>query len=627
MSSFLSHRIAQNSPSVTVEKGTYRIRRGPLLRNPENITFPSNKHDPRLKDINAPESTARTESQARSANLISQEKRLVLLVMLLVFSTFCCFGTAYYLFTTSRWAPVSSGMGVAPGLFTDQPGFTPHQDDILNSIPMSNTRFFRPSFVTPSPSSQSGITQTYRPNPQTRPDEKFLSYLPHSGFHNQRIALENALVLARLLNRTLLVPPIRFGRRAIPYRNFTVLQHVLDANYTAYLCHLSNNAASQNNVTVVQGTLMGFPDPPERCALTKQRKPVTYTYLPWGWITDFDFIRQLQPTIQTLGSTHSWLSSRFDPHADDALVIPDTSKYQYRFVDGTALNSSSDPRTFTNATYSEDIALASLANHPAKLIQLGSLFGSRRLKLSAPVHKGMRKQIRRHMNLKHPLLQKFSVDIATKISGSGSNFLGAHLRCNDGYFLETATEHSRMLWWKLVHGILGLSVERTRQLEYDHSTTGNRSWSLPLERYISSSHSPIHLPFDYGALALDVDSMKECRGEPHTDPDLERLNIPLFIATDSKDPHADEHLSLFRRTFPCVFFLGDFPQEVESIASIRDTISGMEIGSMLVPFLDAMVVARAARVVGTPHSTFSWYVQDVLWRVNHGLDIVERGGS
>lgn len=34
-------------------------------------------------------------------------------------------------------------------------------------------------------------------------DEKFLGYLPHSGFHNQRMALQNAMVLATYLNRTL----------------------------------------------------------------------------------------------------------------------------------------------------------------------------------------------------------------------------------------------------------------------------------------------------------------------------------------------------------------------------------------------------------------------------------------
>ena len=96
MSNFLTQRATQNSPSIAMEKGTYRIRRGPLLRNPENVTFPSNQPSRRREDISAPGPTARAESQAISASLISQEKRLILLVMFLVFATFCCFGTAYY---------------------------------------------------------------------------------------------------------------------------------------------------------------------------------------------------------------------------------------------------------------------------------------------------------------------------------------------------------------------------------------------------------------------------------------------------------------------------------------------------------------------------------------------------
>lgn len=626
MPSFLNHRPPQNSPSVTVEKGAYRIRRGPLLRNPENITFPSSstKRNSRLEDIRATGPTERTESQARSASLISQEKSLVLLVMLLMLATCCCFGTAYYLFTTSRWASVSSGMGIAPRPIANQPRIALHnQEDTLNSVPTSNTRSFRPPPATASPSSRSILAQIHESNPQVQPEEKVLSYLPHSGFHNQRIALENALVIARLLNRTLLVPPVRFGRSAIPYRNFTVLQRTVDTNFTVYLCQLMENAASRNDAFTLQGVLLDFPDLPKRCALRKKRKPIVCAYLPWGWITDFDSIRQLQPVIQTIDNSHSWLSSRLGLRVDDVLAIPDASKYHYRFVDDIILDPFSGPRSFINKTYSEDISLSSLMDHPAKLIQLGSLFGSRRLQLSDPTHKAIRKQIRRHMALKHPLLQKSSADIAMKISGPGSGFLGAHLRCGDSYFLKTAVEHSRMIWWKLVHGILGLSVERTRQLELDHGITAHTSWSREFKRFISPSRYPVHLPFDYDALASGINSTR-CKGELHTDPDLERLNVPLFIATDSKDPRAEEHFKLFRQTFPCLFFSGDFPQEVESIARIRDPIGGMEIGDMLVPFLDAMVVARAARMVGTPHSTFSWYVRDVLWRVNHGLDIEER---
>jgi len=378
MSKCLTQRATQNSPSIAMEKGTYRIRRGPLLRNPENFTFPSNQPSRRREEISTPGQTARAESQAISASLISQEKRLVLLVMFLVFATFCCFGTAYYLFTTSRWASFSSTIGVAPGLVADKRRITPHrQDDTLSSKPMSNTHFFRPLATSPPPSRP----QTYQPNPRVQPNERLLSYLPHSGFHNQRIALENALVLARLLNRTLLVPPIRFGRRAIPYRNLTVLRRALDANYTAYLCQISENAPNQSNTAAAQGALLDFSTLPEGCALGKKRKPVTYTYLPWGRITDFDFIRHLQPTIRIFGSPRSWFSFQLGLHANDILVIPDTSKYYYRFTDEIMLDPSLDRRTFTNATYSEDIALSSLSDHPAKLIQLGSLFGSRRLEL------------------------------------------------------------------------------------------------------------------------------------------------------------------------------------------------------------------------------------------------------
>jgi len=212
------------------------------------------------------------------------------------------------------------------------------------------------------------------------------------------------------------------------------------------------------------------------------------------------------------------------------------------------------------------------------------------------------------MSLKHPLLQKSSANIATRVSNSGSDFIGAHLRCNDSYFLETAAEHSRMIWWKLIHGILGLSIERTRQLDLGCSATTNSPKPLPSNRFISPSKSPAHLPLDYRSLTVGVDPTRKRKGGPYKDPDPEHPNVPLFIATDSRDPHTDEHPSPFRQTFPCVFFLGDFPQEVEQVAAIRDPISGVEIRNMLVPFLDAMVAARAVRVVGTPHSTFSWYV-------------------
>ena len=58
------------------------------------------------------------------------------------------------------------------------------------------------------------------------------------------------------------------------------------------------------------------------------------------------------------------------------------------------------------------------------------------------------------------------------------------------------------------------------------------------------------------------------------------------------------------------------------LASARD---GVLLKPFLEPLLDAMVVAHAVRVVGTEGSTFSRFVEDVLWRVYHGLDVVSKG--
>src|SRR5581483_8200786 len=63
-------------------------------------------------------------------------------------------------------------------------------------------------------------------------DEKFLTYLPHSQFGNQLVELQNAIVLAYLTNRTLIVPSIlRFkpGGPKIPYSFFYNLYSKLNS--------------------------------------------------------------------------------------------------------------------------------------------------------------------------------------------------------------------------------------------------------------------------------------------------------------------------------------------------------------------------------------------------------------
>ena len=60
---------------------------------------------------------------------------------------------------------------------------------------------------------------------------KYLSYQPPgNGWNNQRVALENAIVMAKLLNRTLLVHPMA------PYDKGALYKAGAQPGYIAYNC-------------------------------------------------------------------------------------------------------------------------------------------------------------------------------------------------------------------------------------------------------------------------------------------------------------------------------------------------------------------------------------------------------
>jgi hypothetical protein len=100
--------------------------------------------------------------------------------------------------------------------------------------------------------------------------------------------------------------------------------------------------------------------------------------------------------------------------------------------------------------------------------------------------------------------------------------------------------------------------------------------------------------------------------------------VPLFVATDVEDALL---LAPLRAAFPCMILSRDLAEigEVGILDQLVSADDGVRLGSFLAPLLDAAVVARAWAVVGTEGSTFSTYVEDLLWRWEHGDRIVERG--
>ena len=534
-----------SSPSVTLEKGAYRMR-APRARMPAG--------------------TPRRGSLARTVEIFStREKQYAMLIVVLVSATLSCFGTAYYLFTT-RWdSPVH------------HPIHATQSDEAVQVVPFDldeELRIF-----------------------SSGPHDRFLAYLPHSGFHNQRIAFENALVLSRLLNRILLVPPIRLGEKPLRYVQFDRLRQFLV---------LSGKEGLHHCPYVPVHTRL-----PEECL-----DYFDYTHIPWEWLVNLTEVKSSRRLLQTWDFTEGWTTKHLGISQNDTLTLRDMNPYDYRFLDSVTDVSPS------KAKYFENVYIPSLLQSPKRLIQIGTLFGSSRLRLKSPESLRIRRDVRKSMSFSNTLLLDTADSIYDALGGS---YLGAHVRVGDGHFKADGQENVRLVWWRLVKEVLRYGLDETFKLERSIGRLGlpNIELQAPNLPVDSAARRVPHPP--QAPLPKVFTPHLPCRGAKHTSRMLKPLNTPLFISTDAQDPLTDPSIRVFLRTFPCTFFLSDFPTYTASLDALRNEYDGVYMREFLIPILDAMVVGKAWEVVGTEGSTFSRFVQDVLWRAYHGWEIVQRG--
>ncbi|KAF8496266.1 hypothetical protein F5888DRAFT_1614906 [Russula emetica] len=428
--------------------------------------------------------------------------------------------------------------------------------------------------------------------------ERYLAYLPHSGFHNQRIALENALTLARILNRTLLVPPIRLGNNPISYHNFDDLRRFLILSGKRGLHHCSNVASHVS--------------PPPECW-----DYFDYTHVSWDWLVDLSSIAAEQPLFHHETLTYPWLES--PPLDRDTLTLKDQTAYDFRYVDYTpARDAPAHPR------YLMACPISSLAASRLPLIQLGSLFGSARLHLTDHGNMATRTAIRERMRFTNLHLGTASTAAVNALGGQDA-FLAAHVRVSNGPFNALRERTVRSIWYRLVACALR-SVNASAGIAEIHELENllvptNGVLPPPAQEPLVDSAPPIVVPLG-GVMPRSV--QVRCTGKPHREPKLVPLNVPLFVATDVEDALV---LAPLRAAFPCMILLRDLAEipEVRRLDRLVSADDGVRLGSFLAPLLDAAIVAQAWAVVGTDGSTFSTYVEDLLWRWEHGHQIVERG--
>ena len=415
--------------------------------------------------------------------------------------------------------------------------------------------------------------------------EKYMTYLPHSGFHNQRIALENALVLSILLNRTLIIPPIRLGKKPIRYVKYESLSTFFALAGKDGLYHCS---AIPVHVAL----------PPECFDY------FDYTHLSWNWLVNVTQNTGSLPGLHERDLLTLWSHHRLDFNDTNSMVLRDESPYHYRFYD-MPLNIS----VTETGKYTEQIFVFGIANSSKEFLHFGTLFGSSRLVLSNPQNLAVRTAIRRNMVFSNSILTSVVHNIREAIGG---HYYGAHIRFSDGQFEKNSTSNIHEIWRKLISTCYG----------YSHSDV------LEMERLFWSREKVtdnLNATYADSSVTHPPSQPSICRHPVHHQPHLTSLNTPLYISTDAENPREEPSLSVFLRTFPCALFISDFRTQLEPLGEIKNENDGLRLVRFVIPFLDAMIMGHASGIITTEGSTFGRYVEDVLWRVNHGEDIIERG--
>ncbi|EGG01951.1 uncharacterized protein MELLADRAFT_78914 [Melampsora larici-populina 98AG31] len=484
--------------------------------------------------------------------------------------------------------------------------------------------------------------ENVRPSPHeltedqaTSENSRFFTYLPHSGFHNQRIELQNAFQLARLLNRTLILPQLRLGR-ALAWSGSDELIKTYEREMKNFHFDCIGHKLSSGQ----------SPSTPEECQNYSDWTAVQVDYL-----MDVQEIVKQQPVVDQLDVRESWFWDALQLNEGDWYSVQDNTRYSYQIFESKL---TAKP---LHDKYQYRLNVDDLKSYGhVKLLSVGSLFGSNRMILESQEANSWKKKLAASQLPSVPILRSISDQVAQQLGGRG-NYIGLHLRVGDLYFRRQAAKSMPKVFEKLCSEVLHLSQEKIDQLVHSHeqsftSKNGQKheprsflevprdsnpkiqddiqedhyqSWNqyedeedgliaqadsvtapslsqdnIKLE--VPLSLSPDHLPLTrrssiYSAhRAGAVDNMK-CRGQLYTDPELQHLNIPIYIATDVAQPMDHIHLSIFFKSFPCVFTLSDLisPEagtNVRNLENIRSGNDGLKLKHFLTPMLDAIVAAK-----------------------------------
>ncbi|CAO3586239.1 unnamed protein product [Absidia cylindrospora] len=412
--------------------------------------------------------------------------------------------------------------------------------------------------------------------------EKFITYLPHSGLHNQRVALINSVILAKALNRTLIMPELNLGTGTY-WRPSTYLPYRLDecGDFHAALRRKTEDGKPwwspdcfdyRNYLPMAVDSIFDLAAVHEMGVKTIQRRDMQLDYFERYWSVPLD-----------------------DRNTSLVYQVTDNIRYSYQIVD--------DPSIDKSTKFPERYTLQQLAQQQHPFMMFNSLFGSDRLALRSSRWIRARDHLRKEMGVRQPWVVNRSRDIISRLGGPGS-YISVHIRMGDGIFKEVMEETMERVRQKL-----------NQQEEEMIGTDSSSSTSDDDDDDVPSTIAYIQSLQEQPEQRLATCLQRQQRQHPR------RLAL-IYMTTDASSPRSI--LPHLFDEFVCLFTLGDFKDIVDDTLALQPALMDhrhqyreeayaslpppVAKGKIFIPLIDAEVAAQGSLFVPTARSTFSAYI-------------------
>ncbi|RHZ49023.1 hypothetical protein Glove_535g44 [Diversispora epigaea] len=377
------------------------------------------------------------------------------------------------------------------------------------------------------------------------PDEKFLTYLPHSGFNNQRIALENAIFLSWYLKRTLIVPPIIYFKNISPFGK---------QKFHPHYSRLAQLPLDKNEFVSCQ-------ERKNKTHVYKDCIDAIYTFYNWEYLFSFKFIKENVRIIHRTDFIHKNLLNYLMITSENQTLnmTEDQFKFTQRYYDNVE---SVKPL----GEFKERVNLQDLLSKSEKLIHFASVYSIRRLVIELPKNKIFWNDLLHDMIPNNPIILKV-VDNIVKRMGGINTYIGVHIRIGKGFESRTVASIKNI----------------TSKIKSDFSDANIDSASVDLLNSVDSSNTDFN----------ETCYLKFNSKNP----------IIIYLATSVSRHHRS--LKPFIKTFPCIYVLKDFIQELEIMKSMTNPKDGMNMYEFFTSLVDILIASRGIKFYGTFLSTFS----------------------